>query len=283
MKIGFIGTGVMGVSMAGHLLSSGENLMVYNRTPAKANPLLGRGAIWAESPEEMATHCDLIFTMLGYPYDVEEVVQQKLIPGMKRGASIVDFTTSKPSLARELAAQGSEKGIEIVDAPVSGGDLGARNATLSIMIGGEDHAVRNVWPYLEKLGKTLVHQGGPGAGQFTKMSNQIAVAGTMLGMVESMAFAEKSGLDPEKVLSSIRGGAAGSWSLDNLSARVLKGDDEPGFYVKHFIKDLKIALDSAAELNLNLPGTEKALELYLRLQDKGMQDKGTQALFHLYR
>ena len=281
-KIGFIGTGVMGASMAGHLLGAGHKLKVFNRTESKAKVLIERGAQWVASPSLMARECDLIFTMLGYPSDVEAVIGKELIPGMERDSMIVDFTTSSPALARELAEQGERKGISIVDAPVSGGDLGAKNAALSIMMGGDASIISLILPYLEKLGKKLVHQGGPGAGQLTKMANQIAVAGSMLGMTESLAYAKKCGLDPHLVLDSIKGGAAGSWSLENLSERVLKGDDSPGFYVKHFIKDLKIALDSAKEMNLDLPGTDRALELYCQLQDRGLGDKGTQSLFHLY-
>mgnify|MGYP006435804925 CR=1 FL=1 len=281
-KIGFIGTGVMGSSMAGHLLNAGENLSIYNRTKAKAEDLLARGARWTQGPAEMAKTCDLIFTMLGYPEDVEEVIQNQLLPGMKPGTTIVDFTTSSPSLAKALAEVGEKSQVQVLDAPVSGGDLGARNATLSIMVGGKEDAAKEVWPYLEKLGKTLVHQGPAGSGQLTKMANQIAVAGSMLGMVESLAFAKKSGLNPDKVLDSIRVGAAGSWSLDNLSPRVLNGDDAPGFYIKHFIKDLGIALSSAESMELELPGTERALELYRLLQKRGHEDKGTQALFLLY-
>lgn len=272
----------MGSSMAGHLLNAGENLSIYNRTKAKAEDLLARGARWTQGPAEMAKTCDLIFTMLGYPEDVEEVIQNQLLPGMKPGTTIVDFTTSSPSLAKALAEVGEKSQVQVLDAPVSGGDLGARNATLSIMVGGKEDAAKEVWPYLEKLGKTLVHQGPAGSGQLTKMANQIAVAGSMLGMVESLAFAKKSGLNPDKVLDSIRVGAAGSWSLDNLSPRVLNGDDAPGFYIKHFIKDLGIALSSAESMELELPGTERALELYRLLQKRGHEDKGTQALFLLY-
>ncbi|UQZ84748.1 2-hydroxy-3-oxopropionate reductase [Paenibacillus konkukensis] len=282
--IGFIGTGVMGKSMAGHLMSKGYKLHVYSRTKEKAESLVAQGASWHSSPAALAPLCDVIITMVGYPRDVEEVYlgDQGVIPFAKQGALVIDMTTSSPSLAKRIEEEASKRGIWALDAPVSGGDIGAREARLSIMAGGSKEAFEQAVPVLEAMGTQIVHQGPAGSGQFTKMCNQIAIASNMMGVCEALIYAEKAGLDPSTVLKSIQSGAAGSFSLSNLAPRVINGDYAPGFYVKHFIKDMQIALDSAKEMNLDLPGLSLALSLYERLARMGEEDSGTQALFKVY-
>lgn len=283
ISIGFIGTGVMGASMASHLLAAGHSLSVYNRTRSKAAGLLEKGAFWSDTPGELASATDVVITMLGYPRDVEEVYlgEKGILAASRLGTLFVDMTTSSPALARKLAEEASANGCEAVDAPVSGGDIGAREARLSIMAGGSPEAFKRARPLFSLMGRTL-HQGPAGSGQACKMANQIAIASGMLGVCESMAYARAAGLDPKTVLESIGEGAAGSWSLSNLAPRMLKEDFEPGFYVKHFIKDLGIALDSAREFEIDLPGLALAHEMYQRLAAKGFEDAGTQALFRLY-
>jgi len=284
ISIGFIGTGVMGASMASHLLAAGHSLSVYNRTRSKAEGLVGKGACWSDTPGELASSTDMVITMLGYPRDVEEVYlgEKGILAAARPGTLLVDMTTSSPALARKLAEQASANGCEAMDAPVSGGDIGAREARLSIMAGGSPEAFERARPLFSLMGRTLVHQGPAGSGQACKMANQIAIASGMLGVCESMAYARAAGLDPKTVLESIGVGAAGSWSLSNLAPRMLREDFEPGFYVKHFIKDLGIALDSAREFEIELPGLALAHEMYQRLAAKGFEDAGTQALFRLY-
>ncbi len=279
--IGFIGTGVMGKSMAKHLIEAGYTLVVYSRTKEKANELLERGAVWVETPKEVAKKANVIFTMVGYPADVEEVFlgDNGLVQNGKTGSYFVDMTTSAPSLAVKIYNEAKKKGIYTIDAPVSGGDVGARDATLSIMAGGEQEAVEAVFPLLKHLGTNIVYQGNPGAGQHTKMSNQIAIASNMVGVCEAIIYAEKAGLNPENVLKSITTGAAGSWSLSNLVPRMLKGDFEPGFYIKHFIKDMKIALDEAKRMDMEVPGLALAKSLYDQLAEMGEENSGTQALY----
>ncbi len=274
----------MGKSMAGHILDKGYEVHVYNRTPSKAQALVDRGAVWHDSPSALAQACDIVITMLGYPQDVEQVYtgEDGLIPHAKSGAYLIDMTTSSPLLARRLAEQGKQKGIGVLDAPVSGGDVGAKNAKLSIMVGGEQADYEAVLPLLEIMGSNIVYQGTAGAGQNTKMCNQIAIASNMMGVTEAIVYAEKAGLDPRTVLKSIETGAAGSFSLSNLVPRMLDGDFEPGFYVKHFIKDMGIALESAAEMQLDLPGLKLAESLYRKLAGAGYEDKGTQALYKLW-
>lgn len=274
----------MGKSMAGHILDQGYEVHVYNRTPSKAQELIDRGAIWHESPSSLAQACDVIITMLGYPQDVEQVYtgEEGLIPFAKSGAYLIDMTTSSPLLAKRLADLGKEKGIGVLDAPVSGGDVGAKNAKLSIMVGGEEADYEAVLPLLQIMGSNIVYQGTAGAGQNTKMCNQIAIASNMMGVTEAIVYAEQAGLDPRKVLKSIETGAAGSFSLSNLVPRMLDGDFEPGFYIKHFIKDMGIALESANEMKLQLPGLQLAESLYRKLADAGYEDKGTQALYKLW-
>jgi len=280
-NIGWIGTGVMGRPMAAHLIKAGHNLTVFNRTKSKAKELIDAGAKWANSPQEVAKDQDFVCTMVGYPQDVREVVfgKEGIINTIKPGSIFIDFTTSKPSLAIEIAEALKKKEVLALDAPVSGGDVGARNATLSIMVGGNEKAFNAAKPILERLGKTIILQGGPGAGQHTKMCNQIQIAGTMIGMVEALIYGTKAGLDLETMLHSISGGAAGCWSLDNLAPRILKGDMEPGFFVDHFVKDMGIALEEAQRMQISLPGLALVHQLYVSVQALGAGRKGTQALY----
>jgi len=275
----------MGASMAGHLLKAGARVTVYNRTKSKADALVAAGAKWADSPAKAAAGAAVVFTMVGYPSDVEAVYlgQEGIITASRPGALLVDFTTSDPSLAVLLSRTAAAAGRTAIDAPVSGGDTGARNATLSIMVGGDEAAFAAVKPFFDVMGKTAILQGGPGAGQYTKMANQISVAASLIGTVESMLYAEKAGLDPRRVLDSIGGGAAQSAQLVNMAPRMLSGDFEPGFYSKHFLKDLRIALDSAKAMGLRLPLLTLAESLFVRMQEKGFGEKGTQALYRLYR
>ncbi len=230
-RLGWIGTGVMGLSMCGHLLGKGYGVTVYNRTKSKAQPLLDKGAQWGESPKAVAAQADVTFTMVGYPRDVREVYfgADGILAGVKPGSLVVDMTTTEPSLSKEIYAAAKAKGVDAIDAPVSGGDVGARNAALSIMVGGDAEAVERVRPLLEILGKTIIHQGGPGAGQHAKMCNQIVIAGTMIGVCESLLYGHKAGLNLETMLQSIRGGAAGCWTLENLAPRILKRNFTPAF------------------------------------------------------
>ena len=279
-RIGWIGTGVMGTSMCGHLIDAGYGATVYSRTRARAQPLLEKGAAWADTPAQAAAAADVVFTMVGYPADVREVIlgEQGVLSALGEGKVIVDMTTSEPSLAQEIARVAGERGVSTLDAPVSGGDVGARNATLSIMVGGDSQTVAAVRPLLEVMGKTIIHQGPAGAGQHTKMVNQTLIATGMIGVCEALLYAYKAGLDLQTVLDAVSGGAAGSWSLSNYAPRMLKGDFAPGFMVEHFIKDMEITLAEARRMNLALPGLSLAHELYLALRAQGGGRDGTQAL-----
>ena len=283
-RIAFIGIGVMGKSMAGHLLEAGYPLTVYNRTQSKADDLVARGATWADSPAASAESADVVITIVGFPADVEETYfgDSGVFNTIKTGALVIDMTTSSPLLAKRIAEAASEKGVGSLDAPVSGGDLGAREARLSIMIGGERSDFDRAQPLFEIMGKNIQLQGPAGSGQYTKMCNQIAIASGMVAIGEALAYAKAAGLDPKQVLASIETGAAGSWSLSNLAPRALDGDFAPGFFVKHFIKDMGIALESASEMGLKLPGLELAKSLYDKLSAQGGADEGTQALFRFY-
>ena len=282
-KIGFIGLGVMGGAMAEHLLEAGFELTVYNRTKKKAETLLSKGAKWADTPAAAAKNSDVVITMVGYPEDVEEVYLGKDgILEAKTGGYVIDMTTSSSKLAKKIYDAAAKKGIASVDAPVSGGDIGARNATLVIMAGGDEKAFHALAPIFNALGKTVRYFGAAGSGQYTKMANQIAIAAGMLGVAESLSYAKKAGLNPEAVLETISGGAAGSWSLSNLGPRMLKGDTAPGFYIKHFIKDMRIAIESAEEMHLELPGLKLAKRLYDELSARGMEDCGTQTIYQWY-
>jgi len=279
-KIGWVGTGVMGRWMCQHLMDLGYSATVYNRTKAKAQPLIDAGATWTDSASEVAATSDVIFTIVGFPPDVREVYlgENGILKTAKSGSIIVDMTTTEPSLAVEVYEAAKPGGVSSVDAPVSGGDVGAREARLSIMVGGDTETVETVMPLFEAMGKNIVHQGGAGAGQHTKMCNQITIAGTMIGVCEALLYGYKAGLDLETMLSSISGGAAACWSLDNLAPRVLKRNFDPGFFVEHFIKDMSIALDEAKKMNLSLPGLALVHQLYLAVQAQGHGRLGTQAL-----
>lgn len=278
--IGFVGTGVMGKSMASHFLNAGYQVLVYTRTKEKAEDLLARGAVWKERISDLAASSNVIITMVGYPSDVEEVYlgAEGIVSHAKPGTFLLDMTTSKPSLAKKIYEEAKKKSLYSLDAPVSGGDVGAREARLTIMVGGDQEAFDSVEPLLQIMGKNVVLQGGPGAGQHTKMCNQICIATNMIGVCEAIAYAKKAGLDPSRVLTSIEAGAAGSWSLSNLAPRMIAGNYAPGFYIKHFIKDMGIALEASKEMGLLTPGLELSKSLYEELADKGEQDSGTQAL-----
>jgi len=280
-RISWIGTGVMGLSMCGHLLAKGAQVSVFTRTREKAGPLLDQGATWVESPRSAAEQSDIVFTMVGFPADVRAVYfsPDGIVAGTRAGSVLVDMTTTEPSLAVEIARAAAARQAQALDAPVSGGDVGARNATLSIMAGGDAAALDRVRPLLEAMGKTIVHEGGPGSGQHTKMCNQIVIAGTMIGVCESLIYGTRAGLDLETMLQSIRGGAAGCWTLDNLAPRVLKGNFDPGFMVEHFIKDMGIALDEAARMKVALPGLALVRQLYVAASAQGHGRAGTHALY----
>jgi 3-hydroxyisobutyrate dehydrogenase len=279
-RVGWIGTGVMGLSMCGHVLDAGYDVTVHNRTRERARPLLERGATWADTPGAVAAASDVVCSIVGYPGDVRQVLlgDDGALGGAAAGSVLVDLTTSEPSLAVEIAGAAVSKGVASVDAPVSGGDVGARNATLSIMVGGDEEAVERVRPLFETFGKTIVRQGGPGAGQHTKMVNQTLIAGAMIGVCEALLYAYRAGLDLETVLGSVEPGAAGSWSLTNYAPRMLRGDFEPGFVVEHFVKDMGIALAEARRMNLSLPGLALVQQLYVALMAQGQGRKGTQSL-----
>ena len=281
--VGFVGTGVMGRSMASNLMKAGITVCVYNRTREKAEDLIADGAIWKDTPGEVAKASDIVITMVGYPKDVEEVYfnANGLLANAQEGAYLIDMTTSSPALAKKIYHTAKDQGIFAMDAPVSGGDIGAREGTLSIMVGADKDAFEEMRPLFELLGKNIQHQGGAGAGQYTKMANQIAIAGNMMGVSEAIAYAKQVGLDPTHVLDSIATGAAGSWSLTNLAPRMIRGAFAPGFYIKHFIKDMGIAIESAEEAGLDLPGLTLAKQLYNQLAREGLEDEGTQALFKL--
>ncbi len=282
--IGFIGTGVMGRSMAEQLLAAGYKLCVYNRSKHKTDELVSKGAQWMPDLKEMASHCQVLVSIVGFPSDVEDVYigTHNLVAYAASGTILIDMTTSSPVLAKTIHQKAAQKAVHVLDAPVSGGDIGARNGTLSIMVGGDVSAHQKALPIFEKMGKNIVYQGPAGSGQYTKMVNQIIIASNMVGLCESLAYAKKSGLNPETVLKSISSGAAGSWGLDNLAPRILKGDYSPGFFVKHFIKDMGIAVESAEAMELNLPGLKLAKTLYEMLAAKGGEELGTQGLFRLY-
>ena len=279
-RVGWIGTGVMGLSMCGHVIDAGYRVAVHNRTPGRAEPLLARGAAWADTPAEVAAASDVVFGIVGYPVDVRSVYLGELgvLAGAGAGGILVDMTTSEPSLAVEIYQAARAKGVAAVDAPVSGGDVGARNATLSIMVGGDEDVVERVRPLFEVMGKTVVLQGGPGAGQHTKALNQILVASGMIAISEALLYGFRAGLDLRTVLDSVAPGAAGSWALSNYGPRMLDRNFEPGFLVEHFVKDMGIALEEAKRMNLSLPGLALAQQLYVALKAQGYGRKGTQSL-----
>lgn len=280
-KIGFIGTGVMGKSMALHLIKAGYTVLVYSRTKEKAAQLISQGASWIHSPKELAKQANIVITMVGYPDDVKSIYlgEEGLIENANPHTYLIDMTTSTPTLAKEIAERAKQKEIYAIDAPVSGGDIGAISGKLSIMVGGEDTAYQAILPILQYMGENIVYQGVAGAGQHTKMANQIAIASNMIGVCEAIIYAEKAGLNSENVLKSITSGAAGSWSLSNLVPRMISGDFSPGFYIKHFIKDMTIALDEAEKMGMETPGLRLAREMYEKLAAEGEGESGTQALY----
>jgi len=279
-RVGWIGTGVMGLSMCGHLLAKGYAVTVHSRTREKAVPLLEKGASWADTPAAAAEGADAVFTMVGFPADVREVYlgPKGVLSGARPGSIAADMTTTEPSLAKEIYEAARARGVHAVDAPVSGGDVGAREARLSIMAGGDPEAFAALLPLFGVMGKSIVLQGGPGAGQHAKMCNQIAIAGTMIGVCESLLYGSRAGLGLETMLSSIAGGAAGCWTLSNLAPRILKRDFDPGFFVDHFVKDMGIALDEARRMRIALPGLALVHQMYVALQAAGGGKLGTQGL-----
>ncbi len=283
-KVGFIGIGVMGKHMASHLQKAGYPLFVYTRTKSKAADLLETGATWCETPSKLASKTDVVFTIIGEPKDVEQVYigENGLFEGSHAGQVFIDMTTSKPSLAQELYEKGKARDISVLDAPVSGGDIFAQSGKLSIMVGGDEHIFTEMKPLFDTFGENIVYQGRAGAGQHTKMSNQIAIASNMIGVCEAITYAKTAGLDPETVLKSIALGAAGSYSLSNLAPRMMKEDFAPGFFIKHFIKDMKIALEEAEQMDLKLPGLSMAKDMYEKLAAQGEAENGTQALIKAY-
>ncbi len=279
-KIGWIGTGVMGVSMCGHLIDAGYSATIFTRSKAKAEPLLSKGAVWAETPKAVAEASDVIFSIVGFPSDVRAVMlaDDGALAGSKAGNVLIDMTTSEPSLAVEIYEAAKARGVQSVDAPVSGGDVGAREARLSIMIGGEEDVVGSLDPCWGAMGKTIVYQGAAGAGQHTKMVNQTLIATNMIGVCEALLYGYKAGLDLPTVMESVASGAAGSWSLSNLGPRIIDGNFDPGFFVEHFIKDMGIALAESKNMGLSMPGLALAHQLYLAVQSQGHGRDGTHAL-----
>ena len=278
-RIGFIGLGVMGKSMAHLLLQNFKSINIYSRTKEKALPLIEEGATWYQSAKEVAKNSDIIFTIVGYPKDVREVYENMMETGIE-GKLFVDMTTTEPSLEIELSKALEQKGASLIDAPVSGGDKGAREGTLSIMCGGKDEDISRAMKYFEVMGKNIKHLGPVGSGQHTKMANQILIAGTMIGLCESLVYAKNAGLDLNDVMATISKGAAGCWSLDNYGPRIVKGDFEPGFMVKHFVKDMKIALSESRKMGLNLKGLDLVERIYEEMEKEGEGDKGTQSLYN---
>ncbi len=283
MKIGWIGTGVMGYAMCGHLIDAGHRLSVFNRTRDKAANLLDRGAHWCATPAEVARQSDTIFTIVGYPKDVEQVYfgDEGIITATGPGTTLVDMTTSSPDLAVRIHQAAADRGASALDAPVSGGDIGAREATLAIMVGGDEPIFETVRPLFERMGRNISFMGPAGSGQHTKMCNQILVAGNMIGMVESLLYAHKSGMDRNKVIDVIGKGAAASWALNNIGPRILQNDFAPGFFIKHFVKDMGIALDECRRMNLTLPGLALVNQFYIAAMAQGEGELGTQGLYRV--
>jgi 3-hydroxyisobutyrate dehydrogenase len=281
MKVGWVGTGVMGKPMCGHLLRAGYAVTLYTRSRDKARELLDTGASWQDSPREVAQKSDVVFTMVGFPADVEQVyfASDGILAAAKSGSTVCDMTTSEPSLAVRIHAEAGRKGVASIDAPVSGGDVGARDAKLAIMVGADKQAFEAILPLLQTMGETISLMGGPGAGQHTKMANQIVITGNMIGMVEALLYAQKAGLGLDAMIDIVGKGAAASWSLNNLGRRIAQGDFNPGFYIKHFVKDMGIALEEARRMKLSLPGLALVNQLYISAQALGMENLGTQGLY----
>ena len=282
-KIGWIGTGVMGSSMCRHIVDQGYTVTVHTRTKSKAEPLLARGAVWGESPIEVARSSDILFSIVSFPHDVHDVYlsEKGVLTGMHSGGIIVDMTTSSPDLAIQIFKKAEESGVASLDAPVSGGDVGARQGTLSIMVGGKKDAFNRVLPLFQLMGKNINFMGGPGSGQHTKMANQIHIATTMIGAVESLLYAYKAGLNLDEVIAAIGSGAAGSWTINNLGPRIVKRNFDPGFFIEHFIKDMGIALEEAKRMDLCLPGLAMAYQFYVAAKALGFGKLGTHALYRV--
>jgi 3-hydroxyisobutyrate dehydrogenase len=280
-RVGWIGTGVMGKSMCAHLMKAGYKISVYNRSKEKANGLIDMGAIWCSNPREVAEKSDILFTIVGFPHDVEDVYfgENGILKSIKTGSIVIDMTTSEPSLAQKIYDEARKLGVSSLDAPVSGGDVGAKNGTLAIMIGGDKDAYETVLPFFNLMGQNISYMGKEGAGQHTKMSNQILIASTMIGTIESLLYAYKAGNDLEAVINVIGKGAAGCWSINNLGPRVAKGNFEPGFFIKHFVKDMGIALKEAKLMNLALPGLALAYQFYMYAMALGLENLGSQGLY----
>lgn len=285
MQLGFIGTGVMGAAIAKNLMAAGYAMTVYNRTKSKADALVAAGATWAETPADVARQSDVVLTMVGFPADVEQVYfgENGIFTSLKPGKTVIDMTTSQPKLAAKIAAYATAHGFQALDAPVSGGDIGAKNATLTIMVGGDDATYDAMQPLFKVIGHQVNHFGPAGTGQHAKMANQIMIAGTMTGLTEMLLYTKAAGLDPQKVLSTLSSGGADNWSMDNYVPRILKGDYTPGFFARHFLKDLRIALSEADAMGLDLVATAQAKRLYEVMVDvKGLGDQGTQGLINSY-
>lgn len=282
-QIGWIGTGVMGQSMCGHLLAAGNRLTVFNRSRDKARPLLEAGAVWAQTPKAVAQTSDIVFSMVGFPDDVRQVIlgDEGVLEGSRSGTTLVDMTTSSPELAQIIYRECAAKGVNALDAPVSGGDVGAREATLAIMVGGDQAVFDRIKPLFAVMGRNIALMGGAGAGQHTKMANQILVAGTMIGVVESLLYARRAGMDADEVIDVIGKGAASSWSINNLGRRIADGDFSPGFYIKHFVKDMGIALEEARSMKLCLPGLALVNQFYVAAMAMGLDNLGTQGLYQV--
>lgn len=285
LNVGFIGTGVMGKSLVKHLLNAGHEVIIYTRSKDKAEELISLGASWADKASEVAKDVQIVFTMVGYPHDVEEIYfgEHGIFASDNSGLVVIDMTTSTPTLAQKIDRAAKEKGMHSLDAPVSGGDIGAQLGKLSIMCGGDEETFNRILPLFKLFGETILYQGPAGAGQHTKMCNQITIATGMIGVCEALAYGKHAGLDLEQILRSISTGAAGSWSLSNLAPRMIAENFEPGFYIKHFVKDMKIALEEAEKMNLQLPGLELAKSMYEELVAQGYENNGTQALIKAYK
>lgn len=286
MKLGWIGTGVMGAAMVKNLMAAGHSMTVYNRTKSKTDALVAAGAKWAATPALVAANSDVVFTMVGFPQDVEQVYFGKdgIFAGLAAGKTVIDMTTSQPKLAVKIATYAAAHGFQALDAPVSGGDVGAKNATLTVMVGGNPATYAAMEPLFEVLGHKVNHFGGPGTGQHAKMANQIMIAGTMTGLTEMLLYTKAAGLDPQKVLATLSSGGADNWSMENYVPRILKDDYTPGFFARHFLKDLRIALSEADAMGLNLVATAQAKRLYEVMVDvQGLGDQGTQGLINIYR
>lgn len=283
-RIGWIGTGVMGSSMCGHLIKAGYQVNVFNRTKSKASDLIESGAVWCDSPAELAGKSDYIFSIVGYPQDVEQVFlgDNGVFSHAAAGSILIDMTTSEPSLAEKISAEAHKRDLAVLDAPVSGGDIGAQKGTLAIMVGGDRKAFDTILPLFRHMGENIAYMGSAGKGQHTKMSNQILIASTMIGVVESLLYAYKAGMDMEEVIAVIGKGAASSWSINNLGTRIAKNNFDPGFFIKHFVKDMRIGLDEARRMNLSLPGLALAHQFYTSAMALGHENLGTQGLYKVF-